>query len=180
MTFDAASYSPEVAGLLGRAGGGHRRMPLAVRDCTSEDARRVLKTANTHEWFPSGRAPECALSGLWLYFGCFDEAHVICQDIATPEGSYWHAILHRQEPDASNAAYWFRRVGPHPIYPILCSNAQRILPSPPTEWDPFRFIDFCEAARRRPGSAEELAAQAVQLVEWQLLFDYCARPDAPG
>jgi hypothetical protein len=42
-------------------------------------------------------------------------------------------------------------------------------------WDPFRFIDFCERARQMPGSTDEQLAKAVQLAEWQLLFDYCAR-----
>jgi hypothetical protein len=42
-------------------------------------------------------------------------------------------------------------------------------------WDPLRFIEICEQARRRPGSALERAALEIQRAEWQLLFDYCAR-----
>jgi hypothetical protein len=177
MTFDSASYSPEVAHVLDLGDRGNRPMPLAIGGCTSVEARSVLGTAKSKTWFPGARSPEGALSGLWLYFGCFDEAHAVCQDLPTAEGSYWHAILHRQEPDPGNAAYWFRRVGRHPIYPDLRSEAERILHSQPSEWDPFAFIDFCEAARRQPGSAEERAAQLVQLVEWQLLFDFCSVPD---
>src|SRR6185295_8254979 len=74
-------------------------------------------------------------SGLFLYLSCFDEAHQIAQDLASTTGSYWHGILHRQEPDYSNARYWFHRVGEHEIFPALRS-------SPP--WDPFWFIDACE------------------------------------
>ncbi len=44
--------------------------------------------------------------------------------------------------------------------------------------DPFAFIDFCEQARRRPGSESEQLALRIQLAEWQILFDYCAGPAA--
>lgn len=38
-------------------------------------------------------------------------AHDIAQDIATSEGSWVHAYLHRKEGDEGNAAYWYRRAG---------------------------------------------------------------------
>jgi len=57
---------------------------------------------------------------LWVAYGyifsCFDESHEIVQNVHSHEGSFWHAILHRQEPDSGNAAYWFRRVGAHKIF----------------------------------------------------------------
>ena len=126
--------------------------------------------------FPHAYAPEGALCGLYLYFSCLDEAHRIAQDLPTAEGSFWHGIMHRQEPDPANAAYWFRQVGRHPIFPALhheSSRRQRF--DTGKEWDPFQFIEFCDSARTRPGSDEEGLAMQVQLIEWQLLFDYCAR-----
>jgi hypothetical protein len=68
-------------------------------------------------------------AGLWLLFDFMKESHDISQQIATPSGSYWHAILHRREPDPSNAKYWFDRVGEHPILPELLNDGKSPLPS---------------------------------------------------
>jgi hypothetical protein len=181
MVFDPNSYGTEVARILALDGDGRRPMPLAISGQGSSKARAALNGKRGRDLFADGRAPDAALSGLWLYFSFFVEAHEIAQDIETPDGSYWHAILHRQEPDAANSRYWFRRVGRHPIFPALCDEAETILSgnqakfAPPAQWDPFAFIDFCECARLRPGSPDEEAARAIQLAEWQLLFNHCAR-----
>jgi hypothetical protein len=165
-----------VADILALDGDGERLLPLAMERCSSDAARDRLRPASPHVLFAGARAPEAAMSGLYVYFSCFEEAHAIAQDIATAEGSYWHAIVHRQEPDAGNAAYWFRQVGAHPIFPALARAATHYgrLDGP---WDPFEFIEMCEQARRQPGSEMEARARAIQRVEWQLLFDYCARPN---
>ena len=68
-----------------------------------------------------------ALGGLWLYFSCFDECHKIVQDLKSAEASFWHAILHRQEPDRDNSAYWFRCVGEHPVFGALLAAAKDIV-----------------------------------------------------
>ena len=109
-------YSTEVVAILALDGNGERLMPLAMERCSSA-ARERLRAASAVRLFAGARAPEAALSGLYVYFSCFEEAHTLAQDIATAEGSYWHAIVHRQEPDAGNAAYWFRQAGAHPIFP---------------------------------------------------------------
>lgn len=182
MRFDASRYGPHVAAILALDGGGWRLMPLASGSCSSEEAARRLREASPRGLFPKARASEAALSGLWLYFSCLEESHQLSQEISTPEGSFWHGIMHRQEPDAGNAAYWFRRTGRHPVFEPLREEAAGILAEYPainfrlgTAWDPFDFIDLCERARRKPGSSEEEAAKKIQLTEWQLLFDYCAR-----
>src|SRR5207249_2393043 len=94
--------------------------------------------------FPNALHPEAALAGLWLYFSGYDECHEIAQDLGSPEGSFWHAILHRQEPDSGNAAYWFRKVGIHPIFRDLCAAADEAVSRYPEaefrtggKWDPF-------------------------------------------
>lgn len=153
-------------------------MPLAGGTCVSADARRQLQSFDLNASLPKARSPQGALSGLWMYFSCLDEAHTIAQDMSTTEGSFWHGIMHRQEPDPGNAGYWFRRVGQHPIFPALQSAAHDLGYDTGPRWDPYRFIDFCEEARQSPGSADEQLALQVQRAEWQLLFDYCASPAA--
>jgi hypothetical protein len=179
MSFDPAAYGEEVASLLALDGGGERLMPLALGRCSSAAALEKLRARAPRQWFPSVRAAEAATAGLYLYFSCLDEAHEIAQGVDSAEGSFWHGIMHRQEPDPGNAGYWFRRVGKHAIFPALSARAGEIgarfgltVANP---WDPFAFIDLCEAARRKPGSDLEQAALEMQRAEWQALFDYCAR-----
>lgn len=132
--------------------------------------------------FPRAPEPGAAMAGLWLYFSCFEEAHELAQSGSTPECELWHAILHRQEPDSGNAAYWFRKAGPHPAFSTIAQAAISILDRHPEaefrigKWDPFAFIAYCERARQQPSTEQETAALEIQRAEWQILFDYCARP----
>jgi len=169
MPFDPTAYGPEVARILALDGNGERLMPLVQTGPSSSEAQELVRSVAARELFPASRAPEAALAGLFLYFGCWDDAHKVAQDINTPEGSFWHAIVHRQEPDASNSSYWFRQAGTHPIFPQLAHAASL------AKWDPFDFIRICEEAVRNPGSEKERKALETQRAEWQLLFDYCAR-----
>jgi hypothetical protein len=115
-------------------------------------------------------------AGLWLHFDFFEESHSISQDLRTPEGSYWHAILHRREPDAFNAKYWFRQVGVHAIFSKLAAAAHSMEPSfSKSHWDPVRFVDLCEA-HRGTGSAMESKLIEIQSAEWRLLMEHCLTP----
>jgi hypothetical protein len=171
MPFDSHAYGREVAAILALAGNGSRPMALAEPVCISEDARARIAAA---------KIPEILRAGLYLYFGCWNEAHetaqniatregsywhAIVQNIATREGSYWHAIVHRQEPDAGNAGYWFGQVRTHPIFAELSAAAGE-------PWNPRTFVQLCERAREAEAVRR---ARDLQLLEWQLLFDYCAR-----
>ncbi|MCS6864940.1 MAG: hypothetical protein RMJ56_06115 [Gemmataceae bacterium] len=113
--------------------------------------------------------PACA-AGLWLRFDFLDEAHAISQaDESDPERNFWHAILHRREPDAWNSKYWFRRVGHHPVLEQLRQAAPRVGYAYSS---PEAFVDFCEHVRNS-GSDAEATAQRVQQLEWDLLFAWC-------
>jgi hypothetical protein len=182
MDFRAVDYGEEVARLLAldgaKEGPGRRAMSLAGSDEACAQARDEIQRQRAQDLFPGAKSPQGAMSGLYLYFSCLDEAHTVAQDLETPEGSFWHGIMHRREPDAQNAAYWFRHAGKHPIFPALRDEARRLRFDTGSEWDPFEFIEFCDSSRQRPGSEEEAIAKQVQLAEWQLLFAHCARGNA--
>jgi hypothetical protein len=127
------------------------------------------------------RMADACLAAMWLYHDFLDESHAISQEIATPTGSYWHGILHRREPDYGNAKYWFRRVGEHVAFDEVRAAARELAgaadPDAATaflrtqaRWDPFAFIDLCEAAQS--GSAGEMLCREVQRREWEILFEY--------
>ncbi|MGH9614094.1 MAG: hypothetical protein ACRD4P_13550 [Bryobacteraceae bacterium] len=183
MVFESSRYGPEVADILAVDGDGNRLSPLVCTPSAAPEIKTKLTTLGSGALFPKAFAPECAFAGLWLYFSCFKECHEIVDDLATPQGTYWHAIAHRQEPDAGNASYWYHHVGSHALYPKLLEEAHAIAERHSgagfhagVSWDPFVFIDFCEQARQQSGSEMELAAREIQRAEWQLLFDRCARP----
>jgi hypothetical protein len=180
--WNPGAYGVPVADLLALAEHGERLMPLAEGTCCSPEALRRIQTSKPEELFALARAPRAALAGLYVYFSCRDEAHEVAQSDGSVDGSYWHAIVHRQEPDAANASYWFRRAGAHPAFPRLLELAEAIqLAHPEADlklakaWDPLAFVEVCQKGRSQPGSELERAALEIQRAEWQLLFDYCAR-----
>jgi hypothetical protein len=159
MHWNPIAYGTTVAEILALAGNGERLMPLAEGVCCSDEARRRIQNTKPQDLFASAHSARGALAGLYLYLSCRDEAHEVAQGDASAEGSYWHAIVHRQEPDAGNSSYWFHRVGKHPVFPALLERARAIEAEHPDAnlsfsgaWDPIGFIGTCESARRRPDS----------------------------
>lgn len=127
---------------------------------------------------------EACLSGLWLLYNYLDQSHTISQDLPSSTGSYWHAIMHRREPDYSNAKYWFRRAGHHPAMDTLAEEASALaagvdldrytqfLAAP--QWDAMAMVDACEAAAQGKCPQVELLQKVAQ-AEWKTLFDDCYR-----
>lgn len=174
MAFEPSIYGTAVAAIFALAGDGVALQELRPRGCTYPEAKAALAKLQAGALFPGARSPHGALSGLYLYLGCLDEAHAIAQDLASREGSYWHGVMHRMEGDFGNAKYWFERAGAHPVFPEIVESAREIGYDAGDEWDPFEFTDFCETSGRRSGSEEEAVAKGVQLIEWRFLFDWCA------
>ncbi len=133
----------------------------------------------------SSAARRCIESGILLLWDFLDESHEISQ---TMEGKgsprtadYWHAIMHRREPDAGNASYWFRRVGSHPAFDVLTDKLilwmselgatesqkslarSKVLPKGP--FDPFGMVEFSTAAIRNPSTELNNTFRMVQYLE---------------
>ncbi len=186
MDFQIAQYGPACQTLLtdlppGELGPGQpdptRREQLEELTSASLFAGRTIADP---------QMAACCRAGLWLLHNYLDESHRISQEIHTPTGSYWHGIMHRREPDFSNAKYWFRKVGEHPVFGALGARAGELATGHATErndpattfltrqaaWNPAAFVDLCEAVTR--GRSESVVlCQEIAVAEWQLLFDHC-------
>jgi hypothetical protein len=179
--FDPTVYAPVIAELLCDPW----VLPLDA-GVPNHEVRDRLEALSRNDLFAPGRVRDAGMAdacraGLWLYHNFLDESHKISQELHTPTGSYWHALMHRREPDFSNAAYWFRRVGSHPVYEALCRDAAELAATAPpaaaflntqSTWDPFAFVDLCAAALAGRAPCEDLCLQ-IQKREWELLFDWC-------
>lgn len=179
--FQSQTFAEPVAGILA----AHTNTLLGLTRSGQCDSRaaRLLASSSPASLFAGGRHPEAALSGLLLRLDCWDESHHISQDISAAEGSYWHAIAHRLEPDSWNSGYWFRRVGEHPVFDPLHRKASELLQtnrpagwSLKPRWDPFLFIEWCDEARSTTDPAKKQTALQIQMAEWELLFHWCAAP----
>lgn len=195
--FDLKLYSAPIAEILGLHEGGNRLMPLTPEAPLRGAGLERLRSASSDELFAAtpvaSRAfADCVRSGLFLYLSALDESHKLSQEISSTSGSYWHGIMHRQEPDYGNSKYWFRRVGQHEIFPELRTAVLESLRADPksarviraieanSDWDPFWFVDTCEHACLEPNGELHRLALEIQRIEWQILFGYCYRNALSG
>jgi hypothetical protein len=182
--FNPSTYGPVFAPLVDV----DRRRPLdAPTQNVAERAalgRLTVKAAFAHAAgaVADRSMAECCLAGVWLLHDFLDESHQISQGINSTTGSFWHGIQHRREGDFSNAKYWFRHVGDHPVFEPLARRAAELAAergvsaaieklTTCNKWEPFAFVDLCQSAERG-GEPRELCLD-IQRAEWELLFDYC-------
>lgn len=176
LQFDPHSYGPRIAPLvdvdrcrpLDGGSGGAGKQRLSVDDLF--DPGEVVDQD----------AAMCCVAGVLLLSDELDASHTWSQQVETPEGSFWHGIMHRREGDYSNAKYWFRRVGTHPVYEPLAARGTAIAtemsvlnPVGEGDWDPMAMVDACQRAVRTGVAADFL--RSLQQAEWELLFDHSYR-----
>jgi hypothetical protein len=148
---------------------------------------------------PASKVDEIALrAGLFQWHDFLDESHQLSQSIEGKGedqlGDYWHAIMHRREPDYSNAKYWFRQIGSQPLFSSLRKEADetlakfsdpesvrwRNLLQPGSKWDPFAFVDMCEACADDETTDLAYSARRIQYIEMSLLMGMTARQCGGG
>jgi hypothetical protein len=159
--------------------------PLVQGSSPRPRLARALAEPAWAEVFPRASRPSrlAMAAGLLQVFDFWDASHEAAQqadDLGERDFSaYWHGIAHRREPDAGNAAYWFRRVARHPLFVPLAEAAVPLLEvqddAAPTSrllsggWNAMGMIDLCTQAK--PGTPRAALARRLQRLEMWLLLE---------
>ncbi len=190
------TYTPAIAEVIEKLETGNPVPTLVPQEAWNTELTDALESASLDELFQgeslkNSTFGDAIKSGLLLWNDALDESHNISQGLSNQTGSYWHGIMHRREPDYSNAKYWFGRVGTHPIFPQIRERALAILSevSSPSDalayiaqtieaeenWDAYQFIDWCQAAENGSDADVTRFLQQVQAEEIKLLLAYSYR-----
>lgn len=162
---------------------------LVVREGGNPDVRETLSSLRPETVLTvpvqSTDDARAVLAGLWLWHDWLDQSHSVSQSLATPNGSFWHAIMHRREGDFSNSKYWYARCRHHPAMAAIAAMARSVTATASRdrllgrlvegEWDPDGFVDVVQAVHHKPDDPLYAACVELQRVEWQALFAHCAR-----
>jgi hypothetical protein len=184
----ADPLSPLAQQLIRAAPDGYRK--LTVADPSPAAAPKLLGSVTPAQLLTApvtaSSAGEALLAGLWLWHDCLDESHTISQSIASQTGSFWHAIMHRREGDFSNSKYWYARCRSHPVLRLIATGASEVLKGDLIDarraggllaegFDTYAFVELVESVHDKPRDPSYAAAVRLQQLEWQELFNACAR-----
>lgn len=157
-------------------------MPAWLRDTMATTLRTL---SGGHPQSPEWVALE---AGLLLWHDRLDESHSQSQTIEGEgrhqNGDYWHAIMHRREPDYGNSKYWFHRVGRHPAFVPLATAAATLLAASDSaaaaswkgrilrggEWNPSAFVDLCAECAESRDRTLATTARRIQRAEMLILL----------
>ena len=192
----SVTYPSAIADVIQKLTADNPLPPLVPQQEANEALTASLQAASTDALFEGQNVKDTTFadaikSGLLLWNDALDASHTISQGLANATGSYWHGIMHRREPDYSNAKYWFGRVGAHAIFPEIRERALALYneTSEPSDalasigkaiadnaaWDAAQFIDWCQAAESASDSDVVRFLQQVQAEEIRLLLAYSYR-----
>ena len=108
---------------------------------------------------------EIGRAALYLWNDEIEKAHIIAQQTSTKTGSLVHGVLHRRQPDYTNAKYWLRQIGKHPVWSVL----KKEMPG----WDPILFVDQCQRAEKEKVGLSLKELETIQNRELELLVEHC-------
>ena len=127
-------------------------------------------------------------AGLLCIHDYLEESHQYSQSVQHDgrhrAGDYWHHIMHRREPDYSNAKYWSRAVGHHPlldelpdvIAPLFAQfeDSQVLDWQTPLvssgRWSLNEFVDCCAESAASGNSSLDTFSRQSQWIEMLLLL----------
>lgn len=152
----------------------------------------LLRGYNPQQDLPSitSSADATALkAGLLCLHDYLDESHEYSQSVQSQgrhgAGDYWHHLMHRREPDYSNAKYWSRAVGYHPLHDELPTAVEPLFEqyaglSHVASWKPKlvqnkrwllnAFVDCCQECENSQDPELNTFARQVQWLEMLLLL----------
>ncbi len=190
------AYTSAIAEIIEKLEAGNSLPPLVPENAWSSELTDTLLTLSLEDLFDGQSLKDdifggAIKSGLLLWNDALNDSHDVSQELGNNTGSYWHGIMHRREPDYSNAKYWFGRVGTHPIFPELRERAIELFKETanPSDaltqiaqtieaqenWDAYQFIDWCQAAENASSPDVTRFLQQVQAEEIKLLLAYSYR-----
>lgn len=150
----------------------------------AKPSRQMVKSSELfkHENMKDTMLANCCLAGALLFYGYLKESLRLSQKIKTPEGNYWHAIMHRVEGDYENSRYWLKTIPHHSIYSQVHKELKEKLTNKievlqklldKESWDPIAYVDLIEELERTKDIELTKAMSMLGFIEWKALYEFC-------